>query len=140
MDPHKIDDEQAEGKAGVSGDEWSAYERDMEELDQFMDQEGHRTTYEAAPSISAAPVSAAELAARAREEQSRQRGQKDREIEEERDDAAQQVEEELSRMAQLDDRMAILRKRQDALRRAAHDAQEGGDGFGKSDNVGGRGW
>ncbi|KAI9666980.1 MAG: Lysophospholipase 1 [Alyxoria varia] len=131
-------DQQTEGEVGVDHDEWTAFERDMGELDQVTDQEGPRTAYKAAPSISAAPVSAAELASQAREEQSRQRGQKDREIEEERDDAAQQAEEELNRMAQLDDRMATLRKRQDSLRRAAqaHDAQGASDKFVESENAG----
>ena len=81
------------------------------------------STVSAAATISAPAMSAAEVAAQAREEQSTQRGRRDEEIEAEREDAARALEEEFEEMEGLEDRVRKLREKREALRkgRAATD-------------------
>lgn len=113
------DDAEAKVDIGeVDQDEWAAFERDMAGLDDRNDAKPASAAYEAAPSISAAPMSAAELAAQAREEQSAQRGEREAELEDEKEDATQQMDEEMGRMAQLDEKMRIWRERREAMKQA----------------------
>lgn len=102
---------------GIDHEEWAAFERDMQGLeDQDLRQDPLRMYGEAA-TISAQPMAAAELAARDREEKSRQRGARDRELEDERDEAQEQLQEEFDRMQQLDERIKELREKKEALTR-----------------------
>ncbi|KAF2193966.1 hypothetical protein K469DRAFT_709445 [Zopfia rhizophila CBS 207.26] len=66
--------------------------------------------------IESAPMTAAEVAAQAREEQSAQRGRRDAEIEAEKEDAARQLEEEFEEMEGLEERVRKLREKREALR------------------------
>lgn len=66
--------------------------------------------------LSAAPMTAEQIAAQAREEQSTQRGRRDVEIEGEREDAARALEDEFEEMAELEDRVRKLREKREALR------------------------
>ncbi|KAK0931437.1 hypothetical protein LTR57_000852 [Friedmanniomyces endolithicus] len=69
--------------------------------------------------ITAAPVMAEEIAAKAREEQSAQRGKRDVEIDAEREEAASALQEEFQEMEGLEDRLRILRDKREALRATA---------------------
>ena len=66
--------------------------------------------------IEAAPMTAAEIAAQAREEQSAQRARRDEEMEGEKEDAARQLEEEFDQMEGLEERLKKLREQREALR------------------------
>lgn len=89
--------------------EWAAFERDVAAT--------APSALTAAADISAAPLSAVELAARSREEASTQ-GKEAREAEGEgeQEDAARRMEEELEEMAQLEERVRRLREKREALR------------------------
>lgn len=95
----------------VNEDEWAAFEREMAAANQ-------PTTLPINPSatISAAPVSAQELAAQAREEQSAQRGAREAEIEADTEDAALALQHEFDEMEELDERVRRLREKREALR------------------------
>ncbi|KAF1823623.1 uncharacterized protein K489DRAFT_369952 [Dissoconium aciculare CBS 342.82] len=75
--------------------------------------------------ILSAPLTAAELAAQAREEQSAQRGRRDLEIVDEREDAAKILEDELEEMEGLEMRAQRLRARREALRTVDTDSNGG---------------
>ncbi|KAF2713448.1 hypothetical protein K504DRAFT_369520 [Pleomassaria siparia CBS 279.74] len=68
--------------------------------------------------IESAPMTTAEIAAQAREEQSAQRARKDEEMEGEKEDAARQLEEEFDEMDGLEERFKKLREQREALRNA----------------------
>ena len=117
------DSAQEDGEAKMDGgevdqDEWAAFEREMAGLEDSDGAKPVAAAYDAAPSISVAPMSAAELAAQAREEQSAQRGGREAELEDEKEDAEQQMDEEMGRMAQLDEKMRIWRERREAMKQA----------------------
>ncbi|USP79629.1 hypothetical protein yc1106_06903 [Curvularia clavata] len=96
------------------------------ELDAFMNE---MSTEKAAPPptkptysgavIEAAPMTAAQLAAQAREEQSAQRAKRDEEIEGEKEDAARALEDEFEEMDGLEERVKRLREQREALRTAS---------------------
>ena len=90
------------------------------ELEDLARADAVRATLEAEPTVSANPLSAAEMAAQAREEESAPKGRRETELEDEREDASRQVQEEVSRMQELDERMKALRERRDALRHAVN--------------------
>lgn len=97
----------------VDEDEWAAFERDVATPPPV------RTTIaalSAAATIEAAPMSAEELAAQAREQRSAQRGRKDIEVEAEREDAARHLEEEFDQMDELEAKVRSLREKREALR------------------------
>lgn len=75
-------------------------------------------TVQAAPAVSAPPITAAELAVQARIDQSEQRGRKEIELEAEREDAARALEDEFDAMDGLEERAKRLRERREALRKA----------------------
>ena len=79
----------------------------------------------AQPTISAAPMTAQEVAAQAREELSAQRTRRDAELEADKEDAANLLEDELEEMQSLEDRVRKLRERREALRR--HGTEEVGE-------------
>ncbi|KAK1082270.1 hypothetical protein LTR48_007072, partial [Friedmanniomyces endolithicus] len=62
---------------------------------------------------------AEETAAKAREEQSAQRGKRDVEIEAEKEEAASALQDEFQEMEGLEDRLRILREKREALRATA---------------------
>ena len=66
--------------------------------------------------ISAPALSAEDIAAQAREEQSAQRGRRDIEQEEEREEAARALEEEFAEMQTLENRVKKLREKREMLR------------------------
>jgi flagellar motility protein MotE (MotC chaperone) len=76
------------------------------------------SAYSAGVVIEAAPMTTAEIAAQAREDQSAQRARKDEEMEGEKEDAARQLEEEFDEMEGLEERYKKLREQREALRRA----------------------
>ena len=76
--------------------------------------------------ISAPAMTAEELAAQAREEQSSQKGRRDREIEDEREEAEGRLEEEFAEMEGLEARVKRLRERREALRVVSPEVEVGG--------------
>ena len=107
-----------------------AFERELDDLEADAAKEEQQARQEAvrnAATISAAPMTAEELAAQAREEQSAQRGKRDAELEDEREDAARVLEEEFDEMEGLEERVRKLRERREKLRtEASPDAGGGG--------------
>lgn len=89
------------------------FERELAELDASVPAP---PTIAAAATISSAPLTAADLAARAREEQSAQRGKRDTELADEKEDAARFLEDEFEEMEELEQRAKSLRARREALR------------------------
>lgn len=110
--------------AEVFDDEYAAFEREMAELDSAP---AVPSALYAAATISAAPMSAADVAAQAREEQSAQRGRRDAEIEDEREDAVRLLEDELNEMEGLEERVRKLRERRDLLKHRSRQASKGGE-------------
>lgn len=95
--------------------EWLALKQELESSAPGTDASA---TLHVSATISAAPVSAEELAAQAREEQSTQRDRRHDEIEAEKEDAARALEDEFQEMEELEDRVQRLRQRREALRNA----------------------
>ena len=93
----------------------AAFEKELDALEADAAKE-EREALRNAATISAAPMTAEELAAQAREEQSAQRGRRDVELEEEREDAARVLEDELEEMEGLEERVRRLRERREGLR------------------------
>ncbi|CAD0047110.1 unnamed protein product [Aureobasidium pullulans] len=87
----------------VDEDEWAAFEREM-----AATQQNALPIISASATISAAPVSAEELAAQAREEQSAQRTAREAEIEADTEDAALAMQQEFDEMEELDERVRRL--------------------------------
>jgi hypothetical protein len=92
------------------------------ELDAFMNEMAAekpmpppRTTYSGAV-IEAAPMTAAQISAQAREDQSAQRAKKDEDMEGEKEDAARALEDEFDEMEGLEERVKKLRDQREALR------------------------
>jgi hypothetical protein len=69
--------------------------------------------------LEAAPISAEEAAAQAREEQSKQHNKREEEIDEEKEEAAERLEEEFELMEDLEDRIRKLKEKRETLRRAS---------------------
>lgn len=94
--------------------EWAAL---LREIDDTNTPVLPATVNYAQATISAAPVSAEEIAAQAREEQStQQRGRRDAEIEGEKEDAAIALQDEFEEMEELEQRVRKLREKREALR------------------------
>lgn len=96
----------------VDEDEWAAFERDIAAA------EPPPVTISASAVISAAPMTAEEIAAQAREEQSTQRDRRQAEIEAENEDAEQAMLDEFDEMEELEVRVKRLREKREALRKA----------------------
>lgn len=90
--------------AGVNEDEWAAFERDVAPLVQ--------PDYSAA-TISAAPVSAAQLEAEAEKDKRRL---KDAEAQDEKEDEERRIEEEFDVMEEMEERVRKLKEKREALR------------------------
>lgn len=105
--------------ATIDEDEWAAFERDVADDVPLQKSNGTLnalTAISTAPTISANAMTAEELAAQAREEQSLQRGLRDAELEAEKEDAARHLEEEFDEMEELEQRVRKLREKREALR------------------------
>ncbi|KAF2804687.1 uncharacterized protein BDZ99DRAFT_467372 [Mytilinidion resinicola] len=110
-----VADEPAPVADEVDEELWAAFERDVA----TPPPEKHFVpALAAAATIQAAPVSAAELAAQAREDMSAQRGRRDAEIEAEKEDAARQLEDEFEELEGWEERARKLREKREALRKA----------------------
>ncbi|GAB1742022.1 hypothetical protein NU219Hw_g7415t1 [Hortaea werneckii] len=96
--------------------ELAAFERELAAMEQPSDA---AAAIQADATISAAPLTAEELAAQAREEQSAQRGRHDAELEDEREDAALALQEEFEEMDSLEQRLRKLREKREALRKGS---------------------
>ena len=98
----------------VDEDEWAAFERDVATLPA---ETAVPSALTATATIIAAPLSAAELAARTTAEESTQKtGLKDAELEGEKEDAARQLEDEFDQMEELENRVRRLRAKREELR------------------------
>lgn len=125
-----------EQSANDDAAELSALEADLAALE--------RETRESAAVVSntlSAPAQTAEdIAAQAREEQSAQRGRRDIELEEEKEEAARALEEEFAEMQTLENRVKKLREKREMLRagkveQASEGAKIAVDGKGGGDAV-----
>ena len=95
----------------INEDEWAAFQREV------ASPPPEPSAFTAAADISAAPMTAAELAAQSREQASRQAKERmEADLEGEKEDAARQMEEELDEMAELEDRVRRLREKRELLR------------------------
>jgi len=95
----------------VNEDEWAAFEREMAATQTIA-----LPIISASATISAAPVTAEELAAQAREELSAQRTAREAELEADTEDAAVALQQEFDEMEELDERVRRLREKREALR------------------------
>lgn len=98
---------------GADPAELEAFERELAEMERSM---RNGATANQGAVISAAPMTAEEIAAQAREEQSTQRGRRDAELEAEKEDAAKLLEDEFEEMEGLEVRARKLREKREALR------------------------
>ena len=97
--------------ATVDENEWAAFERDV------ATPPPEPSAFTAEATISAAPLSAAELAAQSREQANlHKKSSREVELEGEKEDAARQMEEELDEMAGFDERVKRLREKRERLR------------------------
>ena len=112
----------------VDEDEWAAFEASVARpaSPSPPPTTAPTTALTAAATITAAPLSAAEVAARSREEASMQsKERREAEVEGEKEDAARQLEEEFDEMEGLEERVRRLREQREALRlRKAAEAEE----------------
>ena len=101
--------------APIDEDEWAAFERDVATPPPDPSAPSALT---ASVTISAAPMTAAELAAQSREQASLQaRENREAEVEGEKEDAARALEEEFDEMEELEERVRRLREKREELRR-----------------------
>lgn len=107
----------------INEDEWAAFEADISATSHEV--QDARSIFNAPAAISAAPMSAEEIAAQAREKQSSQRGRREVEAEEEKEERDVKMMEEFEELEGLEERVRRLRKRREALR-GARDVQGGG--------------
>ncbi|SMY23561.1 unnamed protein product [Zymoseptoria tritici ST99CH_1A5] len=114
--------EQANTEEQEDPAEMAAFERELAEMEASMAAE--KAAKEAEHTISAPPMTAEEVAAQAREEQSTQRGKRDAELEAEKEDAVRMLEDEFDEMEGLEARARTLRERREALRRGRDAATE----------------
>lgn len=107
----------------VDEDEWAAFERDVATP---PPDPAAPSALTAAATITAAPMTAAELAAQSRERASLQgRERREAEVEGEKEDAARALEEEFDEMEDLEARVRRLREKREELRlRRAREAEE----------------
>ena len=123
------------GSTDIDPSEILAFERELDALEAAAAREEEQARQEAlrnAATISAAPMTAEQLAAQAREEQSAQRGRRDLELEEEREDAARVLEDEMEEMEGLEERVKRLRKRRERLREEGSPVAGTGTAVGES--------
>ncbi|KAK8233421.1 hypothetical protein HDK90DRAFT_265909 [Phyllosticta capitalensis] len=114
-------DVQTTAPADIDEDEWAAFERDVASP---PPERSRLAAINAAATIEAKPMTAEELAAQAREEQSKQRTKQEEELEAEKEDAVRHLEEEFDEMDELEQRVRKLREQREALRRATEPGGE----------------
>ncbi|KAF6239935.1 hypothetical protein HO173_001543 [Letharia columbiana] len=109
--------------APIDENEWAAFERDVATP---PPDPSAPTALTAAATITAAPMTAAELAAQSREQASLQgRERREAEVEGEKEDAARALEDEFDEMEGLEERVRRLREKREELRlRRAKEANE----------------
>lgn len=113
----------------IDEDEWAAFQREV------ASPPPETSAFTAAADISAAPMTAAELAAQSREQASRQAKERmEADLEGEKEDAARQMEEELDEMAELEDRVKRLREKRELLR-AQRDGVKAEGAFAREEKV-----
>lgn len=96
----------------IDESEWAAFERDVASPPPQI------SALTSSATISAAPLTAAEIAAQSRQDASLQAKEKrEAELEGEKEDAARQMEEEFDDMAGLEERVRLLKEKREALRR-----------------------
>ena len=106
----------------IDEDEWAAFERDV--ATPPPEASAAPSALTAAATISAAPLTAAEIAARSREEASTQtKERREVELEGEKEDAALRLEEEFEEMEELEKRVRRLRQKREELRRNRREAE-----------------
>jgi hypothetical protein len=88
----------------------------LHEMDQEAEAQRNAAQLYSGAVIEAAPMTAAELAAQAREDMSAQRAKRDEEMEGEKEDAARALEDEFDEMEGLEERIKRLREQREALR------------------------
>ena len=113
----------ADTNTATDDEELAAFERDLAALEAESNAQAS-SALDSEATITAAPMTAERLAAQAREEASTQRGKRDQEIEDEKEDAARVLEEEFEEMEGLEERVRKLREKREALRRASEGAEE----------------
>lgn len=120
--------------ASIDEDEWAAFERDVAiPLAPLLSSAS--ALLASAGTITAAPLSAAELVAQAREEAELQQTKVDQaEAEAEKEDAERRLEDEFEEMAGLEERVRVLKEKREALRKGGGGGG-GGGGMGKMDQV-----
>ena len=97
-------------RPSVDEDEWAAFEADIAKAESAI-------AFEEAV-ISAPAISAAELAAKSKEEDNkRKREQQEAELEGDKEDAARKLEEEFEEMESLEQRVRKMREKREALRK-----------------------
>lgn len=106
----------------VDEDEWAAFEREVA----LPTHQAASALLNSSATITAAPVSAAELAA-VKQSADQRRTRKEEEIEGEKEDAARQLEEEFDQMEELEDRVKRMRDRVEGIRRRRSTVGEGGE-------------
>ena len=119
----------------IDESEWARFERDI-----ATPPPAQIPALASAATITVAPLTAAEIAAQAREEASVQREKVEDEGEAEKEDASRRLEEEFEEMAGLEERVNMLRRRMERLRKKGEE-DNGGDeepekeGDGKGDDA-----
>lgn len=102
-------------QATVDEDEWAAFERDIAAFPPEPSGQSALDAIKSGGTISAAPMTADEVAAQVQEERTR-RSRREEEIAEEKEDAAQALEEEFDEMEELEQRAKRLREMRERLR------------------------
>ncbi|KAL4929062.1 uncharacterized protein BDV17DRAFT_82830 [Aspergillus undulatus] len=111
--PPEVPTQQTAPAAAVDEDEWAAFEREVAAPTRVP---AKPAAVAAAATISAAPVTAEELAALQQKEQDNARQNREAEAEGEREDAARFLEEEFDEMEQLEERVRRLKQMREQLR------------------------
>ena len=88
----------------------------MAEMDQAAAEPQHNPTSYSGAVIESAPMTAAQLAAQAKEDKTAQRARNDEEMEDEKEDAANALQDEFEEMDGLEERVKKLREQREALR------------------------
>ncbi|KAK8157909.1 hypothetical protein BKA80DRAFT_312304 [Phyllosticta citrichinensis] len=115
-------DAQPTASAEVDEDEWAAFEREVAASP--PPERSRLAAINAAATIEAKPMTAEELAAQARQDQSKQRSKREEELEAEKEDAIRHLEEEFDEMDELEQRVRRLREQREALRRTTEHGSE----------------
>ncbi len=100
----------------IDEDEWASFEREVVLPTHQPNPSTQTNPLTSSATIIAAPISAAELAA-AEETGEPKRTKRDEEIENEKEDAARQLEEEFDQMEELEARVRKMRERREGIRR-----------------------